>query len=594
MKRVSKLLVFFSFLLRSFFSVGNLNAVVPDFSAFIQPMQADTLQPARSELQFKEYHGKIIRRIVTTHLGFEKSIPNLNEVIDSKTARAGNNFHSHTKEKIIRENIFIEEGIPLNMYRLADNERLLRDLEFILDSRIYIRPVENTDSVDVVFITRDVFSLGAFALPMGNNDLRFGAQEANLLGTAQKLQFTGVYNSSNQPTTGIDLLYQKTNLFGSYVNVSYQYTELDAGRSIGNENESASVFRLSRPLYNPFARWTGALEISTNWSKNITQKEATEFADYKYNVQDAWFGYTLGLQKNATSRGENRNRIMIAARYYNQVFDTKPTIPLSREDSARYSDRAAALGQITFFKQNFLKTQYVYGFGRTEDIPAGYRISFIGGWERLMNIERPYMGTDIVVNMVAGTGAFYTAALKLGNYLNEDLIEDAEAQLSLSRYSKLIGWKNNRLRNYTDINFASQLNQTLKPKLDINDMQGVMGFTPDSLQGSKRLRLRNELVWYTTLKPFGFHLAPVFNIDLAFIGQQYQPLMKKENFYSGFSGGLKARNENLIFNTVELRVFYYPTTVEDINQWQAEIRISKRLKYPTTLVTAPKTIYDSN
>jgi hemolysin activation/secretion protein len=204
------------------------------------------------------------------------------------------------------------------------------------------------------------------------------------------------------------------------------------------------------------------------------------------------------------------------------------------------------------------------------------------------------MGVDILVNTVNNSGAFYTYMLKLGNYLNDDLIEDAEAQLGVSRYSKLVAIKNNRLRNYTDLNFASQLNQTLKPKLDINDINGVMGFKPDSLQGSKRLRLRNELVLYTTLKPWGFHLAPLINIDLAFIGKQYDALLKKENFYSGFSGGVRARNENLIFNTLEARVYYYPNTVENIEHWQAEIRISKRLKYPTSLVKAPATIYETN
>ncbi|MDZ7649694.1 MAG: hypothetical protein U5K54_22525 [Cytophagales bacterium] len=236
-------------------------------------------------------------------MGFEKSIPNLAAEINTAAARTGNALHTHTKDKIIRENIFIQPGQPLNPQTLADNERWLRDQEFILDSRCYLIPVENTDSVDVLFITRDVFSLGAFALPTGNNDLRFGAQEANLFGTAQKLQVTGIYNSNNQPSTGIDLLYQKTNLFGSYINASFQYTQLDEGRSVGDENESASIFRLSRPLYNPFVRWTGALELSRNWSINNQQKESTQFASYTYNLQNAWIGYTLGLKKNATNVG---------------------------------------------------------------------------------------------------------------------------------------------------------------------------------------------------------------------------------------------------------------------------------------------------
>ncbi|MDZ7649695.1 MAG: hypothetical protein U5K54_22530 [Cytophagales bacterium] len=201
---------------------------------------------------------------------------------------------------------------------------------------------------------------------------------------------------------------------------------------------------------------------------------------------------------------------------------------MSFQDSVMYSNRTELLGQVTLFKQNFYKTQYISGFGRTEDIPYGYRISFIGGWDKTMNIARPYMGTDITLNTVNAKGVFYTYALTLGNYLNEDLIEDALAKMSVSRYSKLIAIRKSKLRNYTDLSFASQLNQTLKPKLTINDPTGVMGFRPDSLEGSKRLRLRNEAVLYTSLKPWGFHLAPLLNIDLAYLGQMYDVLFKKK------------------------------------------------------------------
>jgi hypothetical protein len=149
-----------------------------------------------------------------------------------------------------------------------------------------------------------------------------------------------------------------------------------------------------------------------------------------------------------------------------------------------------------------------------------------------------------------------------------------------------------KVRHFAEISYASQLNQTLKRGLDINDVNGLLGFKPDSLTGSKRLRLRAEAVLFTPWKLLGFHLAPVTNIDLAYLGQEYQPLITNENFYSGFAAALRARNENLIFNTVEARVYYYPKTVEDIDHWRAEFRVNLRLKYPTQLVTAPATVYN--
>jgi hypothetical protein len=112
------------------------------------------------------------------------------------------------------------------------------------------------------------------------------------------------------------------------------------------------------------------------------------------------------------------------------------------------------------------------------------------------------------------------------------------------------------------------------------------------LFGNKRLYWRNEAVLYTPWKLLGFHLAPVARVDVAFLGKQHQSLVLSENFYSGFSLALRARNENLIFNTVEARAYFFPKTTPGVDPVRLEIRSNIRIKYPTNLVTAPATAYD--
>ena len=555
----------------------------------------DSLINIKSEIPFLPYEGKIIRKIIINQIGFERVIPDTSRWIKSTAAKVGNRLHHDTKSWVIRNNLFIREGKPLNPYRMADNERYLRDLEFILDSRIFVLPLsDESDSVDLLVMTRDVFSLGAAVIPRSGNEYQFRLQEANLGGMGQKLRMTGVYDYERAPKTGYEFLYQKTNLFGSFINASVAYTEINTGRSVGEENEYGYLFRLDRPLYNPFARWTGALELSRNWSKNNFSEEENLFENYQYDIKDVWAGYSFGLKKiqDKPAQGENRNRTFVALRAFDQEFSKMPGIPLSSNDSTIYTDRSDVLGQLSFFKQNFYKTRYVLGFGRTEDIPYGYRMTFTGGWEKEQGIQRAYTGAEVMVSTVGEKGNFYTYTLKLGNYLSEDLIEDALAKISVSHYSRLHTMGKSRVRNFAELEFASQLNQTLKRGLDINDVNGIRGFKPDSLLGSKRLRLRTEAVVFTPWKLLGFHLAPVANIDLAYLGQEYQQLIQKENFYSGFAAALRARNENLIFNTVEAKVYYYPKTVEGIDSWRAEFRVNLRIKYPTELVTAPATVYN--
>jgi len=561
----------------------------------IRKAPPDSLIDIKSEIPFLPYEGKIIRKIIINRIGFERVIPDTSRWIKTTAANIGNRLHNDTKSWVIRDNLFLREGKPLNPYRVADNERYLRDLDFILDSRIFVLPLsEESDSVDLMVMTRDVFSLGAAVIPRSGNEYQFRAQEANLGGMGQKLSVSGVYDYERTPKTGYELLYQKTNLFGSFINATVAYTEINTGRSVGEENEYGYFFRLDRPLYNPFARWTGALEWSRNWSKNTFDEEENLFDDYQYDIKDIWAGYTFGLKKLFPKpvHGENRNRTFVALRAYDQEFSKMPDVPLSSSDSAIYTDRSTVLGKLSFFKQNFFKTRYVLGFGRTEDIPYGYRLSLTGGWEKERGIQRPYTGAEVLVTTVNTKGTFFTYTLKLGNYIYEDLIEDALAQISVSRYSRIYTMGKSKVRTFSEIGFASQLNQTLKPGLDINDVDGIRGFKPDSLLGSKRLRLRTETVVFTTWKLLGFHLAPVANIDLAYLGQEYQPLLQKDNFYSGFAAALRARNENLIFNTVEARVYYYPKTVEGIDNWRAEFRVNLRIKYPTEFVTAPATVYN--
>jgi hypothetical protein len=554
--------------------------------------KADTVITIKSEDAFLPYEGKIIRHIIVNRIGFDRTVQDTTRRFRSSVARLANRLHNDTKEWVVRENIFLREGKPFNPYRAADNERYLRDLDFILDSKIFVAPIsEDSDSIDLLVMTRDVFSLGASVSPRGITEHRFRIQEANLGGMGQRLQVSGVYDAERNPTAGYEYLYSKTNLFGSFVNASAGYTELNTGRSVGNENESAYFFRLDRPLFHPFVRWAGAAEISRNWSTNTMNKEGSDFAKYEYLIHDAWAGYSFGFKKLPNTLAENRNRRFIAMRAFEERFLKKPEI-VSDYDRLVYSNRTTFLTQLTFFKQDFYKTNYVLGFGRTEDVPYGYRLSFTGGWENELDKKRIYTGAELNLSTVNETGTFYTYTVKLGNYWSKELIEDGLAQFGVSRYSRLYFLGKTKIRHQAEINFATQVNRGQKRLLDIRDANGIQGFRPDSLWGAQRLFFRTETVVFTPWKLAGFHFAPVGRIDLAYLAKENIALLQKQNFYSGFSAALRARNENLIFNTIEARAYYYPTTVEGLEPWRFEFRTNLRIKYPTSLITAPATVYD--
>ena len=376
----------------------------------------------KSEDPYLKYEGKIIRRIVIKRVGFDKTVLDTARNLQSFISNAANKIHTNTREFVIRNNLFVREGKPLNPYRVADNERTLRNLDFVLDARIFVKPVsKSADSVDLLVVTRDVFNLGGSFSPDIPTKYKFSIQDINFAGMGHRIQFGQVFDMNRTPRYGYEWFYLKSNVNGSFIDASVGYTNLNNGVSIGNENESSLYFKLSRALYQPFTRFAGAVELSDNISRNVYREPDSTFAQYRYNIQDYWLGYSFGYKKLPKNLKENRNRKFIALRGFEQHFLNSTHTDLTEPDRFAYRDRVSLLAQLTFFRQDFYKTQYVVGFGRTEDIPYGYRISFTTGWERELGNKRPYLGSELYYNKVRPSGTILTYSVKLASYERQAL-----------------------------------------------------------------------------------------------------------------------------------------------------------------------------
>lgn len=142
-----------------------------------------------------------------------------------------------------------------------------------------------------------------------------------------------------------------------------------------------------------------------------------------------------------------------------------------------------------------------------------------------------------------------------------------------------------------EIGFNQIYQRNIKAPLNISNENGIQGFRTDSLFGDLRIRTRIQAIVFTDWKILGFNFAVVPQFDFAFLGQKGGTLTSS-NFFQGYSMGLRTRNENLIFNTVEVRGFFFPNTVENINHFRVNVTANIRIKYPTTLVRAPDTIFN--
>jgi hypothetical protein len=540
-----------------------------------------------SEDPYLPYEGKIIRKITIERLGFDKNVIDSARTFKNYISNTANKVHLNTREYVVRNNLFVREGRPLNPYRVADNERSLRSLDFIKDARIYAQPIDdNPDSVDLLVVTRDVFGIGGSFSANLPQKYSVRLRDNNLVGTGHFVQIGQVFDVGRRPRYGYEGAYQYNNVMGSFINATAGYTQLNRGISIGNESEQSLFLKVERELYQPFARFAGALEYSQNRSVNYYGVPDSTFAQYQYHAQDYWLGYSFALRKSPPNLKENRNRTFVAIRRFEQDFSNASNIDLTETARFIYRDLETTLVQLTFFKQDFFKTQYVSAFGITEDIPYGYRFSVTTGTERELGQQRAYIGSELYYNNITPKGAILSYSLKLGTFWDKGGSEDGLASLSFTYYSRMFELGKLIIRQKSDFGYATVINPNIKRGLDIRNTNGIIGFWPDSLTGVQRIKLGHEATVFTPLKLIGFRIAIVGSAEVAML-QQDNKFLKPENIFMGFSTGLRFRNENLIFNTLEARVFYYPKTVEGLEYFRLMTTANFRVRFPTNLVNKP-------
>lgn len=62
---------------------------------------------------------------------------------------------------------------------------------------------------------------------------------------------------------------------------------------------------------------------------------------------------------------------------------------------------------MTLFKQQYFKSQYIYGFGRTEDIPTGHNMKFTAGYYDQRIAHRAYIGLEYYRYKIAASGDLF-------------------------------------------------------------------------------------------------------------------------------------------------------------------------------------------
>lgn len=551
--------------------------------------QADALN-TKSELPFKQYEGMVIRRIIIKNYGFEQNFGDTSKRLQYFGTRLLNNLHHTTRDWVIRNSLFIKEKTLLSAYKLADNERLIRSLEFIQDARIlvnYLPGIE--DSVDIVVIVKDLFSIGGALGSFGINptSIRGNISDANAFGGGQRIQL-GIFEEQNRnPHFGYQLLYTKSNIAHTFVNASATYTQIADDITDGTPDQRSWFIKFDRPLYAPYAHLAGNITVGENETFNRYAKPDTSFRKYRYRIRDAWVGWNIGSEK-FLNNNTVRDRRFISVRYLNNHFYETP-YQIGNNFNFRYNDRQAVLGQFTFFRQDFYKTNYIYGFGTTEDVPEGYNVALTGGWYKQLYLERPYAGADVNFYQTTKRGNFIQYFLRTGGFLKNGQVQDGGILVGTGLYSRLFTFPRLKIRQYFNFSYTRQFNRVGIDPLTIDNLFGLRYFSGDSTFGHQRITLHSETTFFLTYKLLGFKFAPFAFGDISLLNPEKQEF-DKASLYHGLGAGMRGRNENLIFKTIEFRFAYFPRKTLYNQSFKIMINTDIQFRYNSTFVKAPDII----
>ncbi|CAH0995429.1 hypothetical protein EMA8858_01551 [Emticicia aquatica] len=530
---------------------------------------------------FDKYDGKVIGKIFIRKL--EIFGPSVND-----TTRKGNriehfaskSFHYNTRETVIRKSFLLfKEGDKINPQTLKDNERLLRANPIIHDARILI--LERKDVswvVDVLVITQDVWSINFDISGSSLNDFAFGVEDRNFQGRGHSL-LNKITWRGNDP-------YQR---FGwrSIYTVPYFGNSFITGQiKLINERDltqySAHIFR---PFLTVETHNAGSLELG--YAKVLEYKklfingiDSSLVFPVSYFYSDAWLGHAFRLDAS------NRNKqLVVAIRRSNYEYRKRPEV---RSDFNKiYWNRTTWLASVGFSNRNYQRDFLIYGYGRTEDVPVGNLFAFTLGTENTEFGNRNYAGIQFAKGkyLPSDKGYFYLLA-NAGTYLKQKATQQGVIGVQSFYFSRLMKIAKSQTRQFINIGLTYGINRDELDYLNISGKDGILGVNSEGLRGDKRLTFGYESVLFSHKSIVGFRVAYFGFVNLGLVSLK-DKLLIESKLYQGYGVGLRLRNENLTFNTFQIRLGYYPNIPNISSAFRFAFDGSQPLKLRDFDISAP-------
>jgi hypothetical protein len=522
---------------------------------FVPPGAAGTPVPVhqiRSEIPFRNYQGKIIRKILIYPLDpIGTSITDTVNRAKSNAASFVNRIHMETKRSVIRKNLFFKPGQAVDARLLAENERLLRQINAFDDAHIMVAPVESSpDTVDIIVITKDVWSIGIAFGAINITRAVARVYDANFLGFTNLLSVQTSMETTRAPFFRFDgLSYVFKNIGGLFFDYGIGATQ----DGDGNQNFYSI---LQRGFYSNTTKWAGGIGFNYFRDANIIN-DSLKITSF-YNTGGVWAGRAFLLKKS-----RQQLRLVILESVSMKHYSSRPEITL--DSNKRYYNIYRLLTGVALSNNRYYLAHYVSQFGKAENIPYGYLIQGNTGPEFDDFHTRLFSELLISAGDFLGDIGYFYGRVSLSGYFYKSSFEDAILKIQASWLSPLWLTPNAKFKFRTyfwsDYRLGFNFLKNNSDHVDLTQLLDILkGSEVNDIQGEHAVSASLMTVMFTPWRFYGFKFGIMARLQGGFIAQKDKPIFAR-SFFSGMKAGILIKNDNLIFPTLIFSASYYPNTI---------------------------------
>lgn len=515
-----------------------------------------------SDKVFEEYEGKIIREIKFKHVDMlEGSVQDTSRFSSSALSIFANKYHYNTREWVLKSNMNIKAGQEVDPFVLADNERLLRRLLYIEDAKIYVK--EEGEYVDLIVVVKDRIAWGFQASLESSKQVNLEVFNRSIAGIGRFGSVGYYYNGNSSPIHGYSAKIGGQNTLKAITSWELSHSNYWDVKDYG--------LNVQREFVTPQVKYGGGLEIRTVTDSTIILDGDTENDRfYKLSYRDIWLGRSFLINSN-----NDRKNIVLSARVLDHHFDNQP--PIASDSNEIYFNRQFFLGQVSYAKQKFIKSNYVVSFGISEDIPVGYRLSFLYGRDFNQFFTQNYYGVQYFWSRYFKKAGYFLINSQFGGF-ERSVLKTSVFGASVAYYTPLYNLgalERYKSRTFLSAGYINGIRQPESRSLTLeNKIRDING---SGIEGDRTKYVRVESILFTPWYFYGFRFTPFVYGSISDIADNR--IFAQKNEFKTIGLGIRIRNESLVFNTLEVRATRFVTAPEDTDDFLISFSVSAPITF---------------